>query len=142
MNEILVTPDLIEALISAVRTELDIYWPGSRVGRKLPNHIPDWFVQIYDTGGLGRRSIVIDDGNVTIDVYATLYEDARALAQLARGIIHALADGTTLTDTTVTVYRVVDFSSPHDDPDPLTDKARASFTVQVTTRAHAIETIS
>lgn len=133
-NEVVVFPDTVELVIDYLRTELTTRWPGATVGRTLPKHIPDWFVRIFRTGGTSTL-FVVDAAHVTIETYAVRSEDAHDLAQLARGLLHALP-GTTLAG--VAVYLVVEFSGPQDLPDPVTAKPRYTQTMQISVRGAAV----
>lgn len=119
-------PDAV-ALAIAHLTEA---FPGEVIRKRVPNPRPDQFVTVLRTGG-PRRSYVVDDAQLTVDVWAT--EDAACadLATEVRAVLNsmqgAVIDGTQ-------VYRVDELAGPADTPDPVSDMPRMRWSVVVQTR--------
>lgn len=94
-----------------------------------PSYDEDMPCALIQQIGGARRSVVVDEHDVTISVYAASYAEADSVARRLAAIISALStyDGT---------YCYTEISSlPYDDPDPLhTSTYRVSFTAAVTCR--------
>lgn len=131
MAEVIITPDVEVLVASYFQAELDarLSAPGAYVATRVPNPRPSKFVRVLITGGGGRVAKVIDEVTVTVEAYAEREGDAYVLAQLCRGLLHVIdvVDG-------VQFYRVEDFSTPANLPDPsIPDRVRytASYAVRV-----------
>lgn len=129
MTDVIVFPDAVALVIAHLKTQFATRSVTAEFGTRLPTpldgHLP--FVRVFRTGGLAEQR-VIDKAQLTIEAYAEDTATAHDVAQLVRGLMHAMV-GMALTGTAVT--GVTEFSGPQDFPDPLTNKPRYSFTVQV-----------
>lgn len=130
MSEVIVAPDVESLLVSYLSSELAarLAEPGVKVSTKVPNPRPGRFVRVLLTGGAGRSSVVLESATVTVEAWGERETDAYSLAQLCRGLIHAIdvVNG-------VQFYRVEDFSAPANLPDPNSGQVRytASYVVRV-----------
>lgn len=127
MNEVLVFPDAVEVAKAIIG---DFY---ADVYARVPAQRPAEFIRLRRTGGT-RANLVVDAATVVVEAWAADEHRAMELAQLARGWLHAAA-GTT-TDTTP-IYRVLEFSGPAVLPDPESDQARVTQTLQLHLRGTA-----
>lgn len=134
MTEVVVFPDASAVVIASVKKALSDRAIAATVGTRIPTPLPlGTFVRIFRTGGLDLTR-VIDQAQLTVEVYADDTATAHDVAQLVRGLIHSYS-GTV--QQGVTIYAVREFSGPQDFPDPLTNSPRYSFTIQVSTRGVA-----
>lgn len=133
MAEVVVFPDAVSVTITYLKTALAGRTVDAGIGTRLPSALVGTFVRVFRTGGLVVERVV-DQAQMTIEVYATETDTAHDVAQLVRGLLHAM-EGTV--QSGVPIYGVNEFAGPQDFPDPLTNKARYSFTVQVSMRGSA-----
>lgn len=107
---------------------------AAHVDNVVPNPRPPRLVTVRRTGG-PAASRVSDRPQVTVECWAPTAKQAQDDAQLARQLIHQMADGSPRGD--VIVYRVDEFAGPVDLPDPVTPYPRYTFTVSMHTRPAA-----
>lgn len=132
MTETIVFPDVAAAVIAYLREQLVSVWVG---------HIPpkdtatrtQW-VTVTRSGGTVRDRVV-DEAQITVDVWAQKTVDAADLAQLVRAHLHALRSQTT--PGPVVFYSIQEFSGPAWLPDPVTDRPRFRQTIQIGARGAA-----
>lgn len=133
MEETIVFPDARTIAINYVRDrmtargEVDVV-----VASRVPSTNDHDLIRIFRTGG--TSSLVVDQAQLTIEIYADTDERAHDLAQLTRADLNA-AEGTT--QSNVAVYGVNEFSGPQEFPDPVSEKPRYSWTVQFSVRGAA-----
>lgn len=127
MSDVVVFPDATAVVLDHLHTEL-----GVDVGSKIPNEFPDdgVFVLCRRLGG-PRLNEVADNAMLGLEFYAATAEDSMDLAQLTRAQVHAMR-GRVISG--VTVYRVTEIGGPAELPDPLSQRPRVVFTVQVAMR--------
>jgi hypothetical protein len=134
MNEVIVFPDAASIVIAQVKSDFTARSITAEIGTKLPTPLPNVpFVRIFRTGGLDTH-LVLDNAQLTIESYAEDTGTAHDIAQLVRALVHSYR-GKVLSG--VPIAAVQEFAGPQDFPDPLTNKPRYSFTIQVATRGAA-----
>lgn len=135
-NEVVVFPDLVDALCDWLRVELDARgYPGIHVGTRVPAARPAEFVRLLVTGG-SRDSdpgIPLADVQVTVEAWSDSEADAHDLAQLSRALVWAARGDV----TAVTIARVQEAAGPGHQPDPLSAQHRFTATFVVSTRGAA-----
>lgn len=134
MTEVIVFPDAAKLAIDYLRAQLVARGETTvKVGSRIPSPNDHDLIRVFRTGG-PSSFFVIDQAQLTVEAYGP--NDARAhdLAQLARGLLHAMA-GTT--QSGVAIYTVNEFSGPQELPDPVTNKPRYTFSIQVSVRGAA-----
>lgn len=134
-NEVIVFPDIEELLVDYLTAELAANGPPVPVHVQIPNPRPTSFVTVPRVGG-PRRSLVVDSATISADSWAIRPKAAHDLAQLVRGLFHALV-GQTLGDT-YPVYRVDEFAGPGNLPDGLSAHARYTQIFSVWIRGRSI----
>lgn len=130
MTEILVAPDLEQIAIAYL---LQAGISGVQVGTFIPKPIPRaaGFIVPKLAGGLGRRSIVLEDRMLVVDCYSWEESAAAAIADVAHGILLTM-------NTLDEVYRVSTFGGPYHQDDPLySDLSRYTLNLNVLVRAAA-----
>lgn len=132
-NEVIVFPDATALVISYLRAELSARGDSADVGSRIPHPNTTDLVRVFRTGGTSTLHVT-DQAQLTIETYADRAERAHDLAQLVRGLLHALP-GTV--QFGVAFYGVVEFSGPQEFPDPVSNKPRVTFTVQISVRGAA-----
>lgn len=133
MVEVVVFPDVTLIAIDYLRTEFTSRGETAELHREIPNPRPAKFVRVLRVGGT-RSNLVTDGATVTIECWAATYADAQDLAQLCRGLLHAM---TGTVQHGAAVYHVEEFSGPADLPDPDSNQARATQTMQIQVRGAA-----
>lgn len=134
MTERLVTPDVVALVLVWLAEQLPTIPDQSPVPviRVVPNPRPARFVTVRLLGGTGRDDPPVTDRvAVTVEAWADTVEAAHDLAQNARAVIHTVR-GAALAGTQI--YRVIDHAAPIELPDPVSDQARVTFTVELTVR--------
>jgi len=136
MNEVIVFPDAAALTIDYLMAQLAARSIDATVGSRIPSPINDTFVRVFRTGGLANEAtaFLTEQVQLTFEIYSLKAETAHDVAMLCRGLVHAMQG--TVQDT-VTVYGVDEFSGPQEFPDPLTEKPRWVFTLQVSVRGAA-----
>ena len=136
MAEVIVFPDCTALVIGYLRTELAARFPTATVGSRIPSPNPGDFVRIFRTGGV-QQLLVTDQVQLTVEAYADQDGDderAHDLAQIVRGLLHALP-GTM--QSGVPFYGVTELSGPQNLPDPVTNKPRFTQSLHVSVRGAA-----
>jgi hypothetical protein len=126
MAERVLFPDVVGLVLA----HLNAVMPAIPTGTLVPSPRPARFVVAQRAGG-NRTSLVTDAAVVIIEAWAEGPAQAADLAELCRSYVHAL-EGTTAQGTPI--YRVDDVGAPGDQPDPLSDQPRYTFSVLVTLR--------
>jgi hypothetical protein len=121
-----IMPDAVGLLLPSLRSAL----PGATVAARVPNPLEPPLLVVRRTGG-PRIDLVRDGAQITLEAYGASTASASDLIERARAHIHALT-GSTLGG--VAVYRATEFAGPGNFPDPLTDLARFTLTLQVALR--------
>lgn len=130
---VIIFPDAVAVTIGYLREQLDLRDVDAVVAKDVPNPRPDTLVMIRRGGGV-RQTVISDRPLLIVECWAPASETAHDLAQLCRGLLHAMA-GTT--QSGVPVYRVDDAGGVIDLPDPLSTQPRYTFTVQAHLRGAA-----
>jgi hypothetical protein len=133
MTEVIVFPDIELLVIDYLRSELADRDIVARVLSRIPAPETGTVVRVFRTGGISTLRVT-DSAQMTFEVYADRTETAHDVAQLVRGLVHAL---TGTTQSGVAFYGVIEFTGPQEFPDPLTDRPRWTFTTQVSVRGTA-----
>lgn len=133
MNQVVVFPDAAAVVVGHLRAELAARDDSAKVGTRVPNPRPARFVRIRRIGG-PRLNLVADRPQLSIESWAATEEQAADLAQLCRGLIHAMR-GTTVAG--VAIYRVTEFAGPAELPDPTSDQPRYVQTFEIAMRGTA-----
>lgn len=133
--EVIVFGDIEDVLSTYLEGRLADYSRAVPVSVTVPNPRPDEFVTVRRTGG-PRRDLVTDAPILAVECWAELPSEALSLAQLARGLINEIP-GSIIGG--LTVYRVVEAAGPALLPDPESNQARYTFTVQLDVRGSAQE---
>lgn len=134
MTSTVVFPDVVALVIGHIDDNLATFgWPTTSVHKRVPSPRPSSFVTVLRTGGPARDHVV-DDAQVTLDVWADEDADVADLTADVRAIVNDLA-GTVIDGTQV--YRVTEMAGPSDIPDPLSDQPRMRWSVVVQTRGAA-----
>ncbi len=134
MREIIVFPDVEGLLVEHLSERLADLGFAVPVSVQIPNPRPESFVTVPRVGG-PRRNLVVDSATVSVDAWAARPKQAHDLAQVARGIMHALP-GEVLDG--YPVYRVTEFAGPGNLPDPLSSHSRYTQTFSVFIRGRAL----
>lgn len=140
--EIIVFPDTTQLFCNYLRDELVARgYPALHVATFIPRARPNRFVRVLRTGGT-RRNVVIDESQLTFEVWDSTEPGAHDLAQLARGLIVATR-GTVLAG--VPIYRVDDVTGPGALPsgpvatqDPVSHQIKVSFSMLVAARGAVV----
>lgn len=133
MTEVVVYPDASAVVVDYLLDELTDRADNAPVVTRVPSPRPTRFVLVRRVGGT-RQTIVTDAASLSIESWGASEEEAMDLAQLVRGLVHAM-QGTVQAD--VTVYRVQEFAGPALLPDPESDQPRVVQTMQVQLRGEA-----
>lgn len=132
-NQVIVFPDARTIAINYVRAALVARGETTvKVQSRIPTPNDRDLVRIFRTGGVS--TLVTDDAQLTIEVYALTDVRAHDLAQLVRALLKA-ARGTV--QGGVTVYGVNEFTGPNEFPDPITEKPRYSWSIHFSVRGAA-----
>lgn len=124
-THLVVYPDACEVVCPYLAYEL-----GVHVGTRVPTSRPSTFVVVRRLGG-PRLNLVADNAMLGVECWADSEQEAQDLAQLSRGLIHALR-GTS--QDGVAVYRITEVAGPQELPDPDSDQCRYVFTLQIAMR--------
>lgn len=139
MAEVILFADVVGLYTTYLREAFVARSVDVHVGTTIPNPRPETFLRVSRSGGV-QRSVVIDDAQLTLEVWAPTEQDAQDLAQLVRSLIIA-TKGTQLDGTPV--YAAGDLVGPNTgsgllyEPDRYTDLPRYSFSMAVATRGRA-----
>lgn len=127
MTEAVLFPDAEVLLVAYLSEAL----PGVPVSTKIPNPRPDVpFLRVLRVGGT-RRDLVTDQPMVVVEAWAGDDGPASDLARLAQAYVFALAQ----TDRPQGYVRAVrEVGGIADNPDPVSESPRFTFTVQIDTR--------
>lgn len=108
---------------------------GVPVSLTVPNPRPAAFVTVQRVGG-PPLNVVADNATLAIEAWGAGPSNAKAVLAVARAHLHAMratrVDG-------VSVYRVTEAAGPAYLPDPDSDQARYTLTIQVAMRGTALE---
>lgn len=125
----LVTPDLETILPGLVYNALKTKYPGLFTTRSAPSDVTSRPVVVLQYAGGGPRNKLLDDINVSVDVYATSEKQANDLSRDVRGVLDSLMGHSPIIEisTTVPVPITVDNRGPQRQfyAQVLTRKARA-----------------
>lgn len=139
-NEVIVFPDVETLLVQHLNTQfgsLASYTsPPLKAYTKVPATRPNRFVLIIRTGGTAD-TLVTDRPTITVESWSTDAIEAAAIAQLTRGILHAI-DTVTYSGTTHQFYRTQEFAGPANLPDPESVQERYTQTFSVGVRGTAL----
>lgn len=126
MAEVLVFPDAEAAVVAHLRTGLVAHGWVASVGTKVPSDMPANMVRVIRTGG-GRRDLVTESPQITVECWAPDSVKASGLARLTHALMHA-AGGSVAGG--VWVRAVEEVGGVQSLPDPDTNKPRYQFTVR------------
>lgn len=134
---VILFPDAQQAVIGYLTTALPGYGSTATVVSKVPAARPATFVLVRRLGGV-QRNVVTDEALLTVEAWATVEADAADLIQLCRALIHAMPgpQGSTV------CYLITEIAGPGNLPDPDSDQARFTMTLQVALRGAEIEPVS
>lgn len=131
---LVVFPDVqrvvVDYLTDTLADRTEHYVFGVKVGTVVERPRTPVAVTVERAGGV-RTLPSVDNPRVEIVVWHGSDEDAQLLAQLVRGLLHAMPGVVETTTGPVTVTRVADFAGPFRSPDPLSDHPRVRLTVEV-----------
>lgn len=133
MSPLVVFPDAAAVVVDHLRAQFAARDVAATVGTRIPNPRPARHVRVRRIGG-PRRNIVADGPHVSVEAWGPTDEEAADLAQLCRGLIHAM-HGTTIAG--VAVYGVSELAGPAELPDPTSDQPRYVQTFEITLRGAA-----
>lgn len=102
------------------------------VATDVPDPRPAEFVRVLVTGGGGRRDLVLQDAQITVEAWAATYADASELMMLADAHMH----NARFVDADIRNVRA--FGAPINLPDPTSGQSRMTATYEVTLRASAL----
>jgi len=132
MTEVLVSPDVVLAATSYLRTGLGVL--ADRVATAVPSTMPNNMVKVSLTGG-SRTGLVSDAVQLTVECWSANDPTASLLARTSHAYMLAAA-GTTAGG--VFVRKVETVGGVQSFPDPDTNKPRYQFTVRWHVRPAAI----
>ena len=134
MIPLVVFPDVqrvvVDYLTDVLADRTEHYVFGVKVGTVVERPRVPVAVTVERAGGV-RTLPSVDNPRVEIVVWHGSDEDAQLLAQLVRGLLHAMPGVIETSAGPVTVTRVVDFARPFRSPDPQSDHPRVRLTVEV-----------
>lgn len=104
----------------------------TKVATKVPTTAFSDFVHVVGAGGGGRRNMVLHDGTVAVEAWATTYAAAETLMATVDAHMH---NARFASDA---IYGVQSFGAPVELPVPDSPKFRLTATYQVTVRASAL----
>lgn len=133
MSQIVVFPDAAAVIVGHLRAALAARDDPAVIGTQVPHPRPGRLVRIRRTGG-PRLNRVADRPQLSVECWAPTAEQAADLAQLCRGLIHAMR-GTTVAG--VAIYRVAELAGPAELPDPASDQPRYVQTFEIAMRGTA-----
>lgn len=125
MTEVIVFPDAAATIGYQLGVEL-----GVDVVSRVPNPRTAEFLLVRRVGGV-TGTLVTDNATLVVEAWSDSAAAAHDLLQLARAHLHALAGSVVGGHT---VYRVAEIAGPADLPDPESNQARHTMTVQVSLR--------
>lgn len=134
-----VFPDVELVVVEYLRDRLADYASeefvdGVQLGTRKPSPMPTVpVIQVRRVGGI-RETVVSDLARVDLLVWSDTDKHAADLAQLARGLVLAMAGAT----ATELVYRTDEFVGPTRYADPDSDQPRWLLTVEVATRGTTV----
>jgi len=132
MTEVLVSPDVVLAATSYLRTGLGVL--ADRVATAVPSTMPNNMVKVSLTGG-SRTGLVSDAAQLTVECWSANDPTASLLARTSHAYMLAAA-GTTAGG--LWVRKVETVGGVQSFPDPDTNKPRYQFTVRWHVRPAAI----
>jgi hypothetical protein len=133
-TDVVIFPDAVAVVVGYLRDQLSQRDVDAVIAKDVPKPRPDNRLVVVKRGGGVRQTVVSDGPLLIVECWAARSEDAHDLAQLCRGLLHAMA-GTT--QSGVPCYRVDDAGGVIDLPDPLSTQPRYTFTVQAHLRGAA-----
>lgn len=126
MSEPLFSPDVDAVVVAYLNAVM-----SANAATKVPDPRPSEFTLVLLTGGGGRRGMVLEDAQVTIEYWGATYAAARAgISAVNAHMFNARFAGTNILDVTA-------FSLPAELPATDTSQFRFTATYQVTVRASA-----
>lgn len=131
--EIIVFPNAAQITIVRLEAAFTTLAPTAEVHSRVPKERPALFCTVRRGGG-PRQTLVTDAAQLDVESWAAKPNAAHDLAQIARGVINAMA-GTV--QSGVQVYFVHEFSGPALLPDPTSDQVRYVQSFQVSMRGAA-----
>lgn len=139
-NEVIVFPDAETLIVRYLNTAFLSYGgytsPLLKAYTKVPKTRPDRFVKILRVGGT-QKSLVQDTPTLAVESWSTNVIEAANIAQLVRGLLHAI-DTVTYQTVTYQFYRPQEFSGPANLPDPDSAQERYTQTFSVGVRGSAL----
>jgi len=124
MTEVLVTPDVVLAATSYLRTGLGVL--ADRVATAVPSTMPNNMVKVSLTGG-SRTGLVSDAAQLTVECWSANDPTASLLARTAHAYMLAAAG---VEAAGLWVRKVETVGGVQYFPDPDTNKPRYQFTVR------------
>jgi len=139
-NEVIVFPDSETLVVRYLNNAFNTYGgytsPTLKAYTKVPKSRPNRFVKVLRVGGT-NSSLVQDKPTLAIESWSTDAMEASAIAQLVRGLIHAI-DTVTYESVTYQFYRPQEFAGPANLPDPDSAQERYTQTFSVGVRGFAL----
>lgn len=132
MPEVIIYPDVAEKATTWLTAQLPGQGSAAVVGTFYPADSDGLDVVVVRRVGGVRRNLVTDAATVTVEAYADSEADAHDLAQIARGLVHAMAGG-----GVAGVYRVDEVGGLGYLPDPVNDRHRYTITMEIAARGVA-----
>jgi hypothetical protein len=135
MRPVVRRPDAVAVAIGWLTERFGDLDEGAPVEPRVPNPRPDRFVHIIRTGG-PMKNLVQDWPQLTVECWGLEDEEAADLASLASALLQqaqgAVYDG-------VAIGKVDELGGPALLPDPLSNKPRYTFTMQMAMRGQPLE---
>ena len=115
---------------------------GIFTGTRVPSERPARFIRTTRTGGF-RRDVITDVARITFECWGGTATEAEHDAQTVRDL-YFRSRGTVLSNTEArfTIHRVEEIAAPADNPDPDSDAARYTLTLEVHLRGRMLRSIS
>jgi len=130
--EVIIMPDVVEMVTTWLTAQLPAQGVVAAVGTFYPpDHDGLDVVVVRRTGGV-RRNLVTDAATLTVESYADTEADAHDIAQVARALIYAMARG-----GVDGIARVDEVGGLGYLPDPVNDRHRFTFAVEIAARGTA-----
>lgn len=129
--EVILFPDAEHLVTTYLSAQLHALGLPIPVVTRVPASRPGTFVRVMRTGGV-RRSLILDNPQITVEAWAETEADAIVLAAWCRGILESAQ-----TIETVPIYDVAELSGPANLPDPKTAQTRYTATYMLLVRGHA-----
>lgn len=130
-DELVVFPDAVTMVVTALGAEVP---PDVAVHGMVPTERPLKFVTVERVGGI-ERDVVVDQPMLSIGAWAQESTQAYDIAALCRAVVKRMVGHIWAGSM---VYSVDEVGGMQNNPDPVSDQPRYTWTVQLTVRGSAI----